>query len=43
MYVLSGKIGFEPRAKAKRLISIQRLNVVDAWVKAGPGLRIYEQ
>jgi hypothetical protein len=42
-YVLAGQIGFEPRAKAQRLMSVKQLNVFDAWVEAGPGFGIHEQ
>jgi hypothetical protein len=37
------QIGFEPRAKAQRLIAVKQLNVFDAGVEAGPGFGIDEQ
>ena len=40
---MSGQIGFEPRAKAQRLISVKQLNAFDAGVEAGPGVGIHEQ
>ena len=42
-YVLAGQIGFEPRAKAQRLMSVKQLNVFDAGVEAGPRFGIHEQ
>ena len=42
-YIQAGEIGFESRAKSQRLVSVKQLNVLSAWIEAGPCFGIHEQ